>query len=115
MPAPVQLSTPTPDPVPVAAPALSAASPIPAAAPSATDTTTSASSNPAAIAPPGPQPQQGFNPSDSFLSGSALQGTIQNIMEMGFEREQVTRALRASFNNPDRAVEYLMTVSCPSS
>ncbi|KAI8874792.1 UV excision repair protein Rad23 [Backusella circina FSU 941] len=42
-----------------------------------------------------------------LVTGTQLDSVIQNMMEMGFEREQCVRALRASFNNPDRAVEYL--------
>lgn len=39
--------------------------------------------------------------------------TIQHIMDIGggmWDKETVTRALRAAYNNPERAVDYLYSV-----
>lgn len=104
-PPPVIASTSTPQPE-VAAPAT-------APAPAAPQVISPVPAAPAPVAPPTPSAAPAAAPvtaDGSFLTGEALQSTINNMVEMGFEREQVIRALRASFNNPDRAVEYLMTV-----
>ncbi|MBN3309743.1 RD23B protein, partial [Amia calva] len=44
-----------------------------------------------------------------LVTGQAYENLVTEIMSMGYEREQVIAALRASYNNPDRAVEYLLT------
>lgn len=38
-----------------------------------------------------------------------LSQVIKDIESMGFKRDDIKVALRAAFNNPDRAVEYLMS------
>jgi len=49
----------------------------------------------------------------NLVAGSNLEGTIQQIIDMGggsWDRDTVVRALRAAYNNPERAVEYLYSV-----
>ncbi|XWS34029.1 hypothetical protein CRYUN_Cryun21dG0004500 [Craigia yunnanensis] len=46
----------------------------------------------------------------NLVAGSNLEGAIQQILDMGggtWDRDTVVRALRAAYNNPERAVEYL--------
>lgn len=97
-------STSTPQP--------EAAAPTSVSAPAAPQVLSPVPAAPTPVAPSAPPAAPTAAPvtaDGSFLTGEALQSTISNMVEMGFEREQVIRALRASFNNPDRAVEYLMT------
>lgn len=59
------------------------------------------------------QPTPTAQPTDtttSLATGASYDSAVANLTEMGFEVEQIKAAMRAAFNNPDRAAEYLMTV-----
>ncbi|KAK9329419.1 hypothetical protein V1520DRAFT_385785 [Lipomyces starkeyi] len=100
----------TPVPAPVSTPAApvaatSAPAAPPAAAPAQSETPSGSTPTPASSA----QGSSGFNDPSAFSTGSARQAAIDNMIEMGYERGEIEKAMRAAFNNPDRAVEYLLT------
>ena len=48
-----------------------------------------------------------------LVTGEEYEEAVSRLVDMGFDRTSVVAALRASFNNPERAVEYLTTGILP--
>uniref|UniRef100_J3LA62 Ubiquitin receptor RAD23 n=1 Tax=Oryza brachyantha TaxID=4533 RepID=J3LA62_ORYBR len=85
--------------------------PPPDAPQQATQPPAAPSTTPQLERPPADDPSNAYGQAASnLLSGSSLDTTINQLMEMGggsWDRDKVKRALRAPYNNPERAVEYL--------
>ncbi|KAJ8363390.1 hypothetical protein SKAU_G00122210 [Synaphobranchus kaupii] len=55
-----------------------------------------------------PDKAPGEDTSPALATGPEHEAMVAEIVSMGYEREKVVAALKASFNNPHRAVEYLL-------
>jgi len=49
------------------------------------------------------------NGANAFVMGNQLNAAVENLVAMGFPEAEVQRAMRAAFNNPERAAEYLIS------
>jgi UV excision repair protein RAD23 len=42
--------------------------------------------------------------------GEEVNKAVDEMVNMGFPKEQCIAAMKAAFNNPERAIEYLLSV-----
>lgn len=77
-----------------------------------TTTTTSQSDTTTPSSTPSVLPQASSAES-TLLTGTELESAITELMSLGYPREQVMRALNASFHNADRAADYLLSGHIP--
>ncbi|XP_057787164.1 ubiquitin receptor RAD23c-like [Salvia miltiorrhiza] len=84
----------------------------PSPAPTVAPVQSAPESSPVPVPSPAPAPSADVYglAASNLVAGSNLESTVQEIIDMGggsWDRDTVVRALRAAFNNPERAVEYL--------
>ncbi|XP_026380925.1 ubiquitin receptor RAD23d-like isoform X2 [Papaver somniferum] len=106
---PARLATPsaTAPASTIPAPAPAPASTTPASAPAPSSSPATAPDSTVAAATEGDVYGQAAS---NLVAGNNFEAAIQQILDMGggtWDRDTVIRALRAAFNNPERAVDYL--------
>lgn len=52
--------------------------------------------------------QQSQQDGNDILTGPQYNKALEDITNMGFDKELVAKALKAAYNNPDRAIDYLL-------